>query len=637
MGVVTAADLIAGPPADLLARMRQRIGEARDHIAAITRGEAKGLELLHRYDDARALLADGGNLAKHVQQLHPSAALRDAARVAAHELRAAELAVRLDLDVFRALQTVETDDRATRHYLDRTLRDLRRYGLDADEETRAKVRDLQLRMLGLEQDFESAIRDDHRQAAFPAQTLAGLPTDYLDARPPAGDGLVHLSMAYPDYQPVLRYCHDAGVRETMWRLFQQRGGPANITVLRDLLAVRAELAGLLGYADYADLAASDKMIGSGAAIGAFIDEIAEATAAGAAADRERLLARKRADNPDATDLDPWDTIYLAEQVRAEDFGSDSRELRAYFAFDRVKAGIMDLLQNLFGVRFTAVPEASVWHSDVETFDVSDNSGKLGRIYLDLHPRPDKYTHAAVFAMDSGQAGRRMPECTLVGNFPQPGEAPALMLPSEVRTFLHEFGHLLHYVLSGQGEWAGLNGLSVEWDFVETPSQMLEEWMADAPTLAAFAVHHETRRPLPADEVDRMRAAAEFGRSLDTRRQLFLAALSLGLHTSSLSPEQVERAAAERMLPYPVPGDVYSYVSFLHLSWYSALYYTYQWSLVIAKDLFTAFAAEGIRDPGVARRYRDRVLSRGSSAPAAELVADFLGRPYNSAAYREWLS
>ncbi|BCY09265.1 M3 family metallopeptidase [Actinoplanes sp. L3-i22] len=626
-----------GTPEELLARMRRRVSEAREHITAITEGKTEGQELLHRYDDARALLSDGGELAKHVQQLHPSAAMRDAARAAAHELRAAELAVRLDADVFRALRTVETDDPVTRHYLDRTLRDLRRYGLAADQATRARVHDLQLRMLGLEQDFETAIRDDHREAAFPPPALAGLPADYLDARPPAEDGLVHLTMAYPDYLPVQRYCHDAGVRETMWRQFQQRGGPANATILRDLLTCRAELAGLLGYADYADLAASDKMIGTGAAIGTFLAEIEEATAAGAAADRERLLARKRADDPGATDLDPWDLTYLAEQVRAEDFGSDSRELRAYFAFDRVKAGIIDLLQTLFDVRFVAVPDVSVWHPDVETYDVSDAGGPIGRVHLDLHPRPDKYTHAAIFAMDSGKAGERLPECTLVGNFPQPGAAPALMLPSEVRTFLHEFGHVLHYLLAGRGEFAGLNGLSVEWDFVETPSQMLEEWLADAPTLAAFAVHHETGEPLPADEVDRMRAAAEFGRALDTRRQLFLATLSLGLHTSKLSPEQIEQAAAERMLPYPMPADVFSYVSFLHLSWYSALYYTYQWSLVIAKDLFTAFTTEGIRNPQVARRYRDRVLARGSSAPAADLVADFLGRPYNSAAYREWLS
>lgn len=624
-------------PEELLARMRGRIAEAREHITAITRGEAAGHALLHRYDDARALLADGGSLAKHAQQLHPDAAVREAARVVAHELREAELAVRLDADVFRALQAVETEDPIARHYLDRTLSDLRRYGLDADEATRAKVRDLQLRLLGLEQDFENAIRDDHREAAFPPEALAGLPADYLAARPPAGDGLVHLSMAYPDYLPVLRYCHDARVRETMWRQFQQRGGPANTAILRDLLAGRAELAGLLGYADYADLAASDKMIGSGAAIGAFLDEIADATVTGAAAERERLLARKRADDPGATDLNPWDTVFLAERVRAEDFGSDSRELRAYFEFSRVKTGIMKLLSDLFAVRFTAVPDAPVWHPDVETYDVSDADGVLGRIYLDSHPRPDKYTHAAVFPMDSGKAGQRLPECTLVCNFPQPGETPALMLPSEVLTFLHEFGHLLHYVLAGRGEWAGLTGLSVEWDFVETPSQMLEEWMTDAPTLAAFAVHHETGEPLPAGEVDRMREAAEFCRALDTRRQLFLAALSLGLHTSKLSPEEVERAAAERMLPYRMPQDVFSYVSFLHLTGYSALYYTYQWSLVIAKDLFTAFAAEGIRDPGVARRYRDLVLSRGSSAPAAELVADFLGRQYDFTAYREWLS
>jgi thimet oligopeptidase len=607
-----------------------RIARARDLITAVTSGTLSGLDLLDAYDEATAALVDGAHHAKLIQQAHPSAPARAAARQAAGELHAATLTISLDPAVYRALDGVSVDDPVDRHYLDRVRRDLRRNGLDAPDEVRSRVRELQLRLHGIEQDFEDAIRSDERSAAFPPSALAGMPPSYLAAHPPGPDGLIILTTAHPDYLPILRYCPDAGVRETMWRLFQERGRPANIPILDELRTTRHELARLLGFPSFADYAAADKMIGTGPAIAAFLDDITDASAAATASDYERLLAV----SPDPA---PWDIPYLIEQVRTADYGSDTRELLPYFEFGRVKAGIVTLLAGLFDVHFTRVsPGGEAWHPEVETYDVSSASGELlGRVHLDLHPRAGKYGHAALFAMDGGKAGERLPSCALVANFPRPGE---LMMPGEVRTFLHEFGHVIHYVLAGRGRWSGLTGLSVEWDFVETPSQLLEEWLADPPTLAAFAVHHETGEPLPAAAVERLEAAEAFGRGLETRRQIFLAALSLGLHTDpGRPPDDVAAVAHRRLLPHRHAGEVWQHLSFLHLAWYSACYYTYQWSLVIAKDLFTAFAAEGLDNPAVAHRYRDRVLARGSSAPAATLVAEFLGRPQNSAAYRAWLA
>jgi thimet oligopeptidase len=414
----------------------------------------------------------------------------------------------------------------------------------------------------------------------------------------------------------------------MWRLFQERGRPANIPILDHLLKTRHELARLLGFDSFADYAAADKMIGTSAAITDFIASAADASAPGAASDYARLLAFSS-----RTELDPWDVPYLIEQVRAKSYGSDSRDLLPYFEFGRVKAGIMALLTSLFDVHFTETSSASAWHESVETYEVTDGSGTLiAQVHLDLHPRVDKYGHAALFAMDAGRAGRRLPSCALVANFPGPGE---LMMPTEVRTFLHEFGHVIHYVLAGRSRWSGLNGLTVEWDFVETPSQLLEEWFADPATLASFAVHHETARPLPDDLVTRLHAAEAFGRGLETRRQLVLATLSHDLHTASgpfTPPADIAAAAHRGLLPYRHVDEVWPHLSFLHLAWYSACYYTYQWSLMIEKDLFTAFTG-----PGVARRYRDQILAPGSSAPAATLVSNFLGRPHNADAYRAWLS
>jgi thimet oligopeptidase len=245
----------------------------------------------------------------------------------------------------------------------------------------------------------------------------------------------------------------------------------------------------------------------------------------------------------------------------------------------------------------------------------------------------------MFAMTTGKTGRRVPECALVCNLPRPGDDPALLQHSDVETFFHEFGHLIHHIFAGNSRWSGISGIATEWDFVEAPSQLLEEWVRDAPTLATFAVHHETGEPLPADMVARLRAADEFGKGLFVRQQMFYASLSLELYRrdpSTLDMVAVEKEAQERFTPYRHVDNTYMHLGFGHLDGYSAIYATYMWSLVIAKDLFTVFAREGLLSTETAARYRAAVLAPGGSAPAAELVANFLGRPYDFTAYQTWL-
>ncbi|TMA30506.1 MAG: Zn-dependent oligopeptidase, partial [Deltaproteobacteria bacterium] len=241
-----------------------------------------------------------------------------------------------------------------------------------------------------------------------------------------------------------------------------------------------------------------------------------------------------------------------------------------------------------------------------------------------------------FTITSGQEGRALPEGALVCNFPRP---PALLEHSEVVTWFHEFGHLLHHIFGGQTRWAGVSGVRTEWDFVEAPSQMLEEWCWDASVLQKFARHHETGEPIPAALVQRMRAADEFGKGLRVRQQMFYAATSLrfhdrdpaGLDTTALAGELQERYTPFRNVP-----GTYFQESFGHLEGYSAIYYTYMWSLVIAKDLFGVFRREGLLNPEAALRYRRRILERGGSRPAGELVKDFLGREASFDAFADWL-
>ena len=641
----SAVHLTAVPPDELRALGEQTIERARTAVAGIRAGALTGLALLDRYDDVIAELTDLAHGAHLIGQTHPDAELREVADQLERSVQEELTAVELDHDVFQALAelsgSIGADDPGTRHYLSRILRDFRRAGVDRDEATREQVRQIRDRLVRAEQDFIQTIRSDTRTAAFPPSALAGLPADYLRSRPVGADGLVSISTEYPDYVPLLTYCSDSSVRERMWRLFRQRGHPDNIDHLATLLATRHELATRLGYPSWAGYAAEDKMIGSAAAIGDFIERIAAAAADRAGADHARLLARKRRDDPAASTVEPWDVAYLEDRLKAEQFEVDTQAMRPYFEYGRVKAAVIDLVGDLFEIEFRPVDTLPLWHPEVECFEVYRGAELIGRIFLDMHPRPDKFGHAAMFAMSAGKAGLRIPECTLVCNLPRPGASgPALLLPSDVQTFLHEFGHLVHHVLAGAGRWAGTSGcLHVEWDFIEAPSQLLEEWLGDPGTVTRFAVHHESGEPLPAESVVRLRAAQEASKGLEVRRQMYLAALSHQLHAqdpAGVDPAMVDRQAQRRFTPFEPVDGAWMPLSFGHLASYSALYYTYTWSLVIAKDLLTAFTAAGMRDQEVARRYRDRILARGGSAPAAELVEDFLGRPYRFDAYREWL-
>jgi thimet oligopeptidase len=410
-------------------------------------------------------------------------------------------------------------------------------------------------------------------------------------------------------------------------------------VLSRLLERRAELARLLGYASWAAYATEDKMIGSDRAAADLIAKVSAASAQRLERDHAQLLARLREDDPGAERVNAWDSAWLQERVKAERYGFDAREVRPYFEYGRVKEGVLALCGRIFGVAFRQVADAPVWHPEVEAFDVVEGPRALGRVYLDMHPRDGKYKHYAQFTLAAGVAGRRLPEGVLVCNFPRPGEAPALLEHGDVRTFLHELGHLMHHVLGGHTRFASHSGVATEWDFVEAPSQMLEEWVWDADALGTFARHVETGAPIPAELVKRLRAADEYGKGLWVRQQMFYAAVSLELHRRDPAGLDATRLVAELQeayTPFRHVEGTYFHASFGHLDGYSALYYTYMWSLVIAKDLFGEFRREGLFAKGPAARYRKAVLEAGGSRPAAELVEAFLGRPFAFDAFAAWL-
>ncbi|HSD21986.1 MAG TPA: M3 family metallopeptidase, partial [Anaeromyxobacter sp.] len=598
---------------------------------------------LAAFDGAFGALSDAAARASLARNVHPDPRMRDTAERSEQEIDALSTELSLDRGLYDALAALDVsrEDAATRYYLLKSLRDFRRAGVDRDEATRARVRTLREELVRIGQEFGRNIKDDVRRLELEAADLDGLPEDWRRAHAPGPDGKVVVTTDNTDYVPFMTYARSERAREALWRLYRLRGHPKNLDVLARMLARRAELARLLGYESWAAYVTEDKMIGSAGAAAEFVEKIARAAEARMRRDFAQLLARKREDVPGAERVEPWDSAYLQERVKAEQYGFDSQSVRPYFEYARVKDGVLDVTGRLFGIAYRRLPDAAVWHPEVEAYEVVEGERLLGRVYLDMHPRDGKYKHYAQFTLASGQEGRQLPQGVLVCNFPRPqGGAPALMEHGDVKTFFHEFGHLLHHVLGGHTRWAGQSGVATEWDFVEAPSQMLEEWVWDPGVLAGFAHHVDTGAPLPADAVRRMKAADEYGKGLMVRQQMFYAATSLELHRRA--PEGLDTTALvaelqERYTPFRHVDGTYFHESFGHLDGYSAIYYTYMWSLVIAKDLFGPFREKGLMDPEPARRYRRAILEAGGSKPAAELVQDFLGRPHAFDAYEQWLN
>ncbi|HYS10135.1 MAG TPA: M3 family metallopeptidase [Myxococcales bacterium] len=633
---MTAASLLSGSRDGFVRASNQDLSRAR---AAVERVKtlAPSLQTLRAWDEATAAISDASARASLLRSVHPDPAMREAGERCEQESEALSTGLALDPEVYAPLSRVDAagEDDATRWYLFRVLRDFRRAGVDKDAATRARVRALNEELVRIGQEFQRNIRDDVRTIQVSQAELEGLPADYVRAH---ASGVI--TTDYPDYIPFMTHSRSSPARERLWKIYRQRAHPRNLETLDRMLARRHELARLLGYPSWAAYVTEDKMIGSARAAEDFIERIAGASESRARKDYEALLARKRRDDPGAERVDAWDSEALKERVRAEQFGFDSQSVRPYFELGRVLDGVLDTTALMFGVEYRRLTGAPVWHSDVTAWEVVEQGRTLGRFFLDLFPREGKYKHAAQFTLASGVREGALPEGALVCNFPAPGDQPALLDHNDVVTFFHEFGHLLHHLFGGHTRWAGLSGVRTEWDFVEAPSQMLEEWCWDASVLQRFARHGETGEPIPAALVERMRAADEFGKGLRVRQQVFYAATSLRLHDrdpSGLDTTALSAQMQERYTPFRHVEGTYFHESFGHLEGYSAIYYTYLWSLVIAKDLFGVFRREGLLDPRPAVRYRRAILEPGGGAPAAKLVQEFLGREASFDAFADWLN
>ena len=595
------------------------------------------------FDEAIRQINAAQYFASLMLQVHPDAKFRDSATQMLRQASAASTALSLNRDAYRALSSLDVSkaDAATQYYVKRYLLLFRLAGVDKDDATRAKLKQLQDQLTEQQATFDRNISDGQKTVEVAsASELEGLPQDYIERHKPGPDGKIRITTDYPDIYPALTFAKSDDLRRRLSLALNTRAYPKNRDVLKNMMQTRYEIATLLGYPSWADYFAADKMVGKGQRIGEFIREVDAAARPVAQREMEMLLAEKRKFQPEAKDISTYETAYLEELVRRSQFNFDSQVVRPYFPYAKVKQGILDTAAKLFQVSFRQEPHVPAWDPTVETWDVFDQGKMIGRFYLDMHPRAGKFSHAEMAPVLDGIRGKQLPEAVLVCNFPAPTASdPGLMDYDDVVTFFHEFGHLMHWILGGQQQWAGISGISMESDFGEAPSQMLEEWMRSPQVLASFAHHYRTGEPIPADLVATMNRASAFGRGTWVARQNAYTAISYDIYKTEPQDVDLDAVCDQDTIQYsrfvPLAG-AHMYASFGHLGGYSSAYYTYLWDKVIAEDFFLQFDHKNLLGGEAPMRYRRLVLEPGGSMSANDLVKNFLGRPQNMTALQQWM-
>jgi thimet oligopeptidase len=574
---------------------------------------------------------------------HPDKAVRDAAKMC--EPRADKLLTSLFLDadlagVLKAYAAKkESLEGEKARLVSDVIRDFKRNGLELPPDKQQRLRELNEQTTEKGQRFVANI--GRATLSLKKEQLAGLPADYL-AKHPVKDGKVEISTDYPDYFPFVTYAKDRKAATELYVLFTNRGGQENVKLLDEILAARAEKAKMLGYATWADYAIEPRMAKDARTVKDFLEKVRAALEAPAKAEMAELMKEHVKLGGKPTDkLPPSDRFYLSDRVKQAKYKFNSQELTNYFEINAVKKGLLDITARMYGLEYRE-KEANAWHTDVSYYEVWSHGEHIGSFYLDLYPREDKFKHAAMFTVRTAKKladGKwQRPIAALECNFPKTaGDQPGLMSHTDVLTFFHEFGHVLHQLLT-TSELASYSGSQTVRDFVEAPSQMFEEWPWSREVLDIFARHHKTGKTIPEDLFQAMLRSRTFGRGLDTQRQIFLATLDQELHTRTppFDATKVVEETQNRIDSFVyVPGTHFQ-SSFGHLVDYDAGYYGYQWALSLSRDVLTRFKKEGLMNPKTASDWREMVLSKGGGLDERSLVTKFLGREPNEQAYLGFL-
>ena len=624
-------------------------------IAAIPADQRTFENTIVAMEQADAAFSESGNRIGLLANMAPDEATRKRAQELEQELSRVGIETMGRDDLYRAVQAYAQKNEALSGedalLLEATLRGFKSAGHGLAPEAKAKLTDLSKQLSKLSNKFGNNINESQGGLDLSVEQLKGLPADMIERlqkeAEAAGraDGKVHVSVDYTDYRPFMKYAEDGELRRQLELQFNNRAADKNLAILPEVLKLRQELSQVRGYSSYPELVLENRMAKTPERVWDFFSRLRPVLVKRGVQELETLLqAKRRHVDPAATRVESWERDFLGQKVIKERFDVDAEKIKEYFPVDRVVPGTMKVYERVLGIKFSEVPGADVWHQEVKLYRIDDaqTGAEIGYIYLDLFPREGKYKHAAAFGVIPGRrlpdGSYRKPVAAMIANLakPAPGK-PALLTHDNVETFFHEFGHLMHQTLT-KAKYASFAGTSVKRDFVELPSQMLENFVWEREVLDIISGHHETGEKLPDELFQKMvgaRAYMDYGMGLFYLRQMALGMIDM-IYNTAIPAQTTElfRQIMESVGLIPVQRGSHPEASFGHLMGYASGYYGYLWSLVFADDAWTRFAKEGLFNPKVGRAWRDEVLAWGGARPEEESLKAFLGRDPSDKAFMD---
>lgn len=533
-------------------------------------------------------------------------------------------------------------------YLEDVLKDYRRLGFDLPKEKRVELKEIKNRISEVGLEFDKNITEYTDTLVVTEAEMEGLPQWYKD-KMRAEDGTYKIDISYPSRSMFMKYSRSESARKALTEKYLNRG-KTNLGVIPRLVKEHQNMAQVLGYRSYAEYLLEDRMPKNPETVWTFENDLKTNLRPKAEAELAELLrVKKEVTGIEDSVINYWNMFYYENILNEQKYQLNEEEIKAYFSLENVLQGMFEITGRILGLKYEKVEQPSVWHPDVSLYEVTDvETGKrMGYFYLDMYPREGKYSHAAHFGLSKGKLtvdGYQYPVAALVTNFPKPTEdRPSLLLHGpngNVETFFHEFGHLLHGMVTNVEYWT-YSGTAVDRDFVEAPSQIFENWIWERESVKLFAKHYQTGEPIPDELLDRMLQAKNRSSGNDYSFQVFLGSLDLTLYDlwDPDGPESVldiARRLHNEILLWEETPNTARVASFGHLNGYAASYYGYAWSRVLAQDMFSVFKQEGVLKRETGLRFRHQVLEPGGSKDPMELVKDFLGREPNSQALVESL-
>jgi Zn-dependent oligopeptidase len=625
---------------------------ALDSVGQLRANEVNFVNTIRQLDDINYLVQRASDRLGLIEQTSTNAAVCDAATDAIKKLSEWSVGTDYREDVYAAVKAYANTqpllDGEDKKLFDETLRDYRRAGLDLPKDQRDEVEKLRKQLTALETDYENNVTKATNSLKFTKAELEGVPEEFLSQQGIKTGNDEYTLKANITFHYIMVE-DNAKLEATRKKMIVAQCNLAredNIPLLQKILVLRDEVAHKLGYASYADYATETRMVKNAATAITFLENLKTGLQPKFDAELEEFRQLKIKETGDANaKINVWDWRYFANELKKTKYNVDADQLRVYFPYQRVLDGMFTIYQRIFGLKFERIEAPYKWIGDLQLYTVSDKkTGEpLGLFYLDMFPREGKYNHFAQFGIIEGKLlpdGRyQRPVCALVCNFPPPQpDKPSLLSHDEVETVFHEFGHAMHTILT-RANYSRFSGTSVPQDFVEAPSQMLENWAWDKTVLDSFAAdYRDPKKKIPRDILSQLKASRLATMGMYYRRQLSFGLMDLALHT------QIHATNADDVLPLSnkvlgdvslaVPPDTAFVAYFGHIIGYGAGYYGYAWADAIAADMATVFenSPGGYFDKTAGMRMRKEIYSVGDSRDVNVSIEKFLGRPRSLAPF-----